>query len=140
MVFFKKSLIKSETEPTERVRVTKIDEQLKFGGGKDERSLVKTQINTQRGISHIRRFIWYIYYRRILTYSYLNIMAIYIRVLLNVWDLNDVEGMEATWKFLVVVTHQAFIVKASFGLRIIWSEGPHWNIRYRSCSDQTLKT
>ena len=58
MVFFKKSLIKSETEPTERVRVTKIDEQLKFGGGKGERSLVKTQINTQRGISHIRRFIW----------------------------------------------------------------------------------
>ena len=93
MVFFKKSLIKSETEPTERVRVTKIDEQLKFGGGKDERSLVKTQINTQRGISHIRRFIWYIYYHRILTYSYLNIMVIYIRVILKVWDLNDVDAM-----------------------------------------------
>ena len=57
-LLLKKSLIKSETEPTERVRVKKIDEQLKFGGGKDERSLVKTQINTQRGISHIRRFIW----------------------------------------------------------------------------------
>ena len=56
-LLLKKSLIKSETEPTERVRVKKIDEQLKFGGGKDERSLVETQINTERNFTYPKVYL-----------------------------------------------------------------------------------